>query len=1103
LVEAIVQKHLERHSNDSEQSLSAVSTAAALRAKLQQLGDPDVQASLARMAEACPAGADPAATRDYASLGTATSSGQRFHILRPHARGGLGEVFVALDEELHREVALKQIRPRHAEHSESRERFVREAQITGRLEHPGVVPVYGLGQDGDGRPFYAMRFIRGQSLKEAVERFHVPDQPAGRGGARALELRQLLGRLLAVCNTMAYVHSRGVLHRDLKPANIMLGSYGETLVVDWGLAKLVRCPEGGEETLALPLDLAAAGDSNLTQAGRALGTPQYMSPEQAAGRLDRLSPASDVYSLGATLYCLLTGKAPFAESELGQVLPKVQRGDFPPPRRRNPRVPAALEAICLKAMALAPEERYASTRALADDLEHWLADEPVTAYAEPWTARAGRWVRRHKGVVGTAAAVGAVFLTAAIAGLLLALASAREATEKELRELAEKQRAEADAQRALARRHVYFSHIHLADRAWQENQLVRMQELLQEYRAGDPGQEDRRGFEWYYLWRLLHSRSLLTLPGHTRTVFGVAFSPDGKRLASVSSDQTVKLWDSTTGREEFSLQGHTSTIYSVVFSPDGKWLASGAGEKTVKIWDAATGKEIRTLLGHTQGVTCIAVSSDSKRLAGAEVGGTVRVWDVATGKATLKLQVTPTGWYNSVAFSPDGTRLATPSQDNTVKVWNALTGQEVLTLKGHTSELVSLDFSPDGKRLASAGGSFDKPGEIILWNLTTGRAAAKLKGHAGRVYRAAFSPDGQRLASASYDRLVKVWDANTGREVFSLKGHSGQVTYVAFSPDGKRLASASSDHTVRVWAATRAPSIALTLPQRTSACAGVAFSRDGQRLAGASSNAIILWDLKANQEALHLKCPAGVQCVALSPDGKRLASASVDKIVRIWDLTTRQAVFTLPGHTLYVTRLAFSPDGQRLASASMDHTVKVWDTVTGKEVLTFREHPDHVWSVAFSPDGQRLASASADKSVMVWDAGTGRVALTTKGHTSWVCDVAFSPDGRHLASASSDHTIKIWDAASGQELRTLKGHAETVQGVAFSPDGQRLATCSADQTIKIWDVATGQEALTLKGHTNVVDGLAFSPDGRRLASCSRDQTVKVWDATPVEDALGK
>ena len=373
------------------------------------------------------------------------AGGSRYRVLRPHARGGLGEVFVARDEELGREVALKEIQARHADDPADRARFLVEAEVTGRLEHPGVVPVYGLGTYPDGRPYYAMRFVGGETLQAAIARLH----EGGKAAAQTLDLRLLLRRFLDVCNAVAYAHSRGVIHRDLKPANVLLGPFGETLVVDWGLAKVVGTAEVPGESAGT---VRLASDPSATHGGSVLGTPAYMSSEQACGDIDGTGPASDVYSLGATLYCLLTGQAPFPGRDASLVLSAVRRGDFLPPRKVAPWMPAALEAVCLKAMALRPGDRYASARALADDLEHWLADEPVAAYREPALARLRRWGRRHRTLAaGLAAAVAVAAVSLGVAAGLLAAANARE---REAKELADRRRGEAEANFLLARKAV-------------------------------------------------------------------------------------------------------------------------------------------------------------------------------------------------------------------------------------------------------------------------------------------------------------------------------------------------------------------------------------------------------------------------------------------------------------------------------------------------------------------------------------------------------------------------------------------------------------------------------------------------------------------------
>jgi serine/threonine-protein kinase len=500
--------------------------------------------------EQTPGPAGPSAAAAQAPAWTA-GAGSRYRAVRFHARGGLGEVHLAEDSELGREVALKRIQHCHADSVELRRRFVREAEITARLEHPGIVPVHGLVHDADGQPCYAMRFIEGESLQEAIERFHKKDAPAPPQspsrdrGERTVEFRRLLGRFIAVCDTITYAHNRGVLHRDLKPANIMLGKYGETLVVDWGLAK----PEGeseqpsaagqgtGARQAVFPATLSSSNpvshSQGLTDPGQVIGTPQFMSPEQAAGRLDKLGPATDVYSLGATLYCVLTGQAPFCVPDIVTVLVQVQRGEFPAPRQVKPSVPAALEAVCLKAMALDPKERYASPRLLANDLEHWLAGEPVTAWPEPWTAKARRWLGRHRLLV-TGAAAAVLVATAALAVATVLLNAAKE-RERAAKEQAQEQTETAEQNYQLARQAVDHYHTEVSESVLLDEPGLQplRRKLLQDardfytrfvrQRAGDPGARGELGKALFRLAQItgdigskreaidLHRRALETL----------------------------------------------------------------------------------------------------------------------------------------------------------------------------------------------------------------------------------------------------------------------------------------------------------------------------------------------------------------------------------------------------------------------------------------------------------------------------------------------------------------------------------------------------------------------------------------------------------------
>ncbi|MCB8765938.1 WD40 repeat domain-containing protein [Planktothrix agardhii] len=496
------------------------------------------------------------------------------------------------------------------------------------------------------------------------------------------------------------------------------------------------------------------------------------------------------------------------------------------------------------------------------------------------------------------------------------------------------------------------------------------------------------------------------LETHSSLVYSVSFSPDGKTLASGSGDNTIKLWDVTTGKEIHTLQGHSSVVSSVSFSPDGKTLASGSDDNTIKLWDVTTGKEIRTLQGHSSSV-----------------------------------------W--SVSFSPDGKTLASGSDDKTIKLWDIITGKEIHTLQGHSSSVSSVSFSPDGKTLAS--GSWDKT--IKLWDITTGKEIRTLQGHSSVVSSVSFSPDGKTLASGSDDNTIKLWDVTTGKEIRTLQGHSSVVSSVSFSPDGKTLASGSEDNTIKLWDVTTGKAIH-TLQGHSSSVNSVSFSPDGKTLAsGSEDNTIKLWDITTGKEIRTLQGhSSSVSSVSFSPDGKTLASGSGDNTIKLWDITTGKEIRTLQGHSSSVSSVSFSPDGKTLASGSWDKTIKLWDITTGKEIRTLQGHSSWVSSVSFSPDGKTLASGSFDNTIKLWDVTTGKEIHTLQGHSSVVSSVSFSPDGKTLASGSVDKTIKLWDVTTGKEIHTLQGHSSSVWSVSFSPDGKTLASGSDDQTVILWNV---------------------------------------------------
>jgi WD40 repeat protein len=575
---------------------------------------------------------------------------------------------------------------------------------------------------------------------------------------------------------------------------------------------------------------------------------------------------------------------------------------------------------------------------------------------------------------------------------------------------------------------------------------------------------------------------LVVQTGHSFNASSIAISRDGTTLASSSSlDKTIRIWDVTSGTELRTFKGDSSGN-SVAFSPDGKTLASGSVDKTIKLWDITSGKELLALKGHSDLAQSLAFSPDGKMLASGGNDKMIKLWDVTSG-VELRTLIGHSDDVNSVAFSPDGKTLASGGQDETIKLWEVISGTELRTLKGHS---YSVAFSPDGKALASGGGDTT----IKLWDVTSGVELRTLKGHSDSVDSVAFSPDGQTLASSS-DDTVKLWEVASGRELRTLKGHS-----VAFSPDGKTLVSSGSDKTIKLWDLTSGKELR-TFKGYSSSVSSVAFSSDGKTLAsGGTAKTIALWNVASRAEFRTLKGHFSyVSSVAFSPDGKTLASGGGDTTVKVWDVTSGGELRTLKGSpdpVNPVLSVAFSPDGKMLASGSYDKTINLWDLTSGAQLRALKGHSSSVSSVAFSPDGKMLASGSWDNTINLWDVTSGAELRTLKGHSSRVSSVAFSPNGKMLASGSWDNTIKLWDVTSGAELRTLKGHSELITSVTFSPDGKALASGGWNNAINLWDVTGGAELRALKEDSSLVNSVAFSPDGKTLVSASGDGYVKLW-----------
>jgi WD40 repeat protein/tetratricopeptide (TPR) repeat protein len=1001
-----------------------------------------------------------------------------YQLVRELGSGGMGEVYLAVraDAEFHKEVAVKLIRSGQ-DSAAVVSRFKIERQILASLDHPNIAKLLDGGRTLQGQPYFVMEYVSGVPITDYCDE-------------KKLKIRERLDLFIQVCEGVQYAHQNAIIHRDLKPANILVAEVdGKPIprIIDFGLAKAT--------TPTLP------EHTQLTRFGHLMGTPDYMSPEQADPRGRNIDTRTDVYSLGVVLYVLLTGLLPFATKRhenppLDEFLRRLREEE--PPRasakvsadRDSSAVSALargvepqqlvkllrgdLDWITMKALERDRDRRYGSPSDLAADLRRYLNHEPVVARPASAAYQIGKFVRRHRfaaGFIGMVTVLSAV----ASAAALVAFHQKHEAQFQEIQALQAQSRllTQAAAQRLKDTDSAGAQGIILEVLTNPRFASVRTpaaNSVFQDIRAADV--------------------QLEVLSGHGDSVLSAAYSPDGSRIVTASIDKTARIWDAHTGVQLAVLSGHGEEVSCAAYSPDGTRIITAAADKTARIWDASTGAQLAVLSGHKEGLSCAAYSPDGSRIVTASNDKTARIWDARTGVQLAVLSGHGDSVFNA-AYSPDGTHIVTASGDKTARIWDARNGAQLAVLSGHGDGLNGAAYSPDGTRIVTA--SRDKTARI--WDARTGAQLAVLSGHSGLVLSAAYSPDGTHIVTGSGDKTARIWDAQTGAQLAALSGHGGFVISAVYSPDGTRVVTGSRDKTARIWDARMGAQRAV-LSGHDSHVYSAAYSPDGTRIVTASIDKTArIWDARTGAQLAVLSSHGDVlYSAAYSPDGARIVTASFDKTACIWDARNATQLIILSGHQGRVLDAAYSPDGTRIVTASFDKTARIWDARTGTQLTVLSGHGDSIGSAAYSPDGARIVTASNDQTARIWDARSGAQLAVLSGHDDSVISAAFSPDGTRIVTASRDKTARVWSVRTGAQIAVLSGHNDLVVSAAYSPDGARIVTASRDRTARIWDARTGEQLAVLSGHADYLHSAAYSPDGTRIVTASFDKTARIWDA---------
>jgi WD40 repeat protein/predicted Ser/Thr protein kinase len=1043
-----------------------------------------------------------------------------YELLEEIARGGMGVVFKARQVTLNRIVAVKMILGGHLAGPEDVQRFHIEAEAAAQLDHPGIVPIYEVGEQ-NGQHYFSMGFVEGESLAKRV-------------AEGPLEPKIAAEIVRTVSEAVQYAHERGVIHRDLKPGNVLLDKHGKPKVTDFGLAKLT---ESG---------------SDLTGTGQILGTPSYMPPEQAAAQVSAVDRLSDVYSLGAILYCLLTGRPPFQAANPLETLLQVQKQEPVAASQLNPHVPLDLDTIVLKCLEKPPMRRYGSAQALAEELQRYLEGRPILARPVGRAERFWRWCRREP-VVAT---LGATVVVALIAGTLVSsyfavkertradseakLAQANGALAKEKSTLADEKTQLAEDERAARLATERQLRITKAEKLAALSYAKRSESpevgLLLAVESGQATRLSDEGLLPGSHQALLDALSQKTvgrqLVGHQYGITNVAISPDGHWIVTAGNDWSARIWDLTAKNPAANprvLNGHQGVIGSVAISSDSRWLVTGSMDNTARVWDLSAenpSANPRILSGHTGGVLRVAISSDSHWIVTGSIDKTARIWDLTAEDPCANPSVLNghRGVVFGIAISPDNRWIVTGNQDNTARVWDLSADDPAASprvLSGHVdidghimNTINTLVVSPDSRWIVTGGGI------PWVWDLSADDLDANprvLIGHPRQSTSVAISADSRWVVTGSEDKTARIWDLTAEDPSASprvLIGHQHAIYSVAISPDNRWVVTGSVDTTARVWDLT-AEDPALTsqvLSAHHLNVSSVAISPDSRWLVtGSMDNTARVWDLTAMNTAANPKVLSGnfegnIQ-VAISSNSRWIVTRSNDNTARVWDLTAEDP--SANPRVLNGYLQAFASDNRWLVTASLEKTARVWDLAAedpsaNPRVLIGQQG---YFGSVISPDGRWLVTLNGSGSPndnTLWDLAAANPADNPRvlsGPQSINRRVAISSDSHWIVTWNDDKTARVWDLSADDPAanpRVLSGHQDLVYQVAISPDSRWLVTGSMDNTARVWDLSAKDPSANsriLTGHNWLISAVAISHDSRWVATGSGDNTARVWDLT--------